>query len=63
MCTEATAERILELLKAMPEEEAREVLDFAEFLQVKRHRENEEESAEAKDVLRRIRKRQSLGKR
>ena len=38
----------------MPEEEAREVLDFAEFLQVKRHRENEEELAEAKDVLRRI---------
>ena len=38
----------------MPEEEAREVLDFAEFLQVKRHRENEEEIAEAKVVLRRI---------
>jgi len=32
MCSEATAERILKLVKAMPEDKVLEVLDFAEFL-------------------------------
>ncbi len=36
MCSRETAERIRELAKELPEEDAREVLNFIEFLRFKR---------------------------
>lgn len=36
MCTQATLSRLCEIVHAMPEESAVEVLDFAEFLQTRR---------------------------
>ncbi len=54
MCTKATAERILEAVRDLPEEEALEVLDFAEFLKTRRQREDQEDIKEAGEVLQRI---------
>ena len=54
MCSEATAERILEAVRDLPEEEALEVLDFAEFLKARRQREDQEDIKEAGEVLQRI---------
>jgi len=54
MCTDATAERVLELIKAMSEDEALEVLDFAEFLKARRQRDDQEDIEDAKEVLQRI---------
>ena len=54
MCSEATAERILKTVRGLPEEEALEVLDFAEFLKARRRREDQEDVSSARDVLKRI---------
>lgn len=45
MCTEPTAEKILELIRALPEKKALEVLDFAEFLQSRTNVEQHDETA------------------
>ena len=42
MCTDSTAEKILELVRVLPDERAMEVLDFAEFLQSKIEQEHDE---------------------
>ncbi|BCX81290.1 hypothetical protein MIT9_P0868 [Methylomarinovum caldicuralii] len=54
MCTEVTARRILEAVKDLPEEEALEVLDFAEFLKARQRQERQEDIEEAGELLRRV---------
>lgn len=51
MCSETTAERILELVKALPEHLALEVLDFAEFMHWRETQEDREDIAIAERRL------------
>ena len=48
-----TTDKLIELIKSLPDREAGEVLDFAEFLQARRERER----AEARETLERHRER------
>lgn len=49
-----TIERIIDLVKQLPEDQASEVLDFAEFIRMKHQAEDAEDLADAKAVLERI---------
>lgn len=60
MCTESTAEKILELIRALPEKKALEVLDFAEFLQSRTNVEHNETAYLMKEPANRERLLQSV---
>ena len=51
MCSEATAERIKELVKQLSEDKAIEVLDFVEFLYQRETEEDQEDIATAERRL------------
>lgn len=49
-----TLERLIDLVQQLPEDQASEVLDFAEFIHLKQKAEDEEDLADAKATLQRI---------
>ena len=49
-----TLERIIDLVKQLPDDQASEVLDFAEFIRMKHQAEDAEDLADAQAVLDRI---------
>lgn len=52
-----TAEIIFELVREMPERQAAEVLDFAEFIKTKsKRREDSEDLADAQEILRQLKR-------
>lgn len=61
MCEETTLKRIIQKVRDFPEEDATEVLDFVEFLEIKRRRGQDEtaylmrEPANARDLLEAVR--------
>ena len=49
-----TVEQIIDLVRQLPEDQASEILDFAEYIAIKHQAEEAEDLADAKAVLERI---------